>query len=53
MILDKTNQFDIFVLIEFVRFKIRNDERQKRMTSEITGSTGSLKTSAKRQFFVR
>jgi hypothetical protein len=39
--------------LDFVRFENRIDERRSKMTGEIAGSTGSLKTSTKRQFFVR
>ncbi len=38
---------------DFIRFENRIDERRSKMTGEIAGSTGSLKTSTKRQFFVR
>ncbi len=40
-------------ILDFVRFENRNDEHRSKMTSDIAGSTGSLKTSTKRQFFVR
>jgi hypothetical protein len=40
-------------MLDFVRFEHRNDERRNKMPSDIAGSTGSLKTSTKRQFFVR
>jgi guanylate kinase/C-terminal processing protease CtpA/Prc len=35
------------------RLDNRNDERTNRMTKDSVGSTGSLKTTTKRQFFVR
>jgi hypothetical protein len=41
------------ILIDFVRFETRNDEHRSKITSETAGSTNSLKTSTKRQFFVR
>jgi hypothetical protein len=43
----------IYWYIDFIRFENRIDERRSKMTGEIAGSTGSLKTSKKRQFFVR
>jgi len=50
---DTANLLVINKYNDFVRLVNRNDERRKKMTSEIAGSTGSLKTSTKRQFFVR
>ncbi|UJR30241.1 hypothetical protein I4U23_017779 [Adineta vaga] len=38
---------------DLVRVENRNDEQRNKMTSETAGSTGSLKTSTKRQFYVR
>ncbi|CAF3465528.1 unnamed protein product [Rotaria sp. Silwood1] len=43
----------IYKYDDFIRFENRIDERRSKMTGEIAGSTGSLKTSTKRQFFVR
>jgi hypothetical protein len=41
------------LIVDFIRFENRRDEHRTKMTSDIAGSTGSLKTSTKRTFFVR
>lgn len=43
----------IYKYDDFIRFENRIDERRSKMAGEIAGSTGSLKTSNKRQFFIR
>jgi hypothetical protein len=51
--LKKSIRSSFFSYLDFIRFENRIDERRSKMTGEIAGSTGSLKTSTKRQFFVR
>ncbi|CAF1133946.1 unnamed protein product [Adineta ricciae] len=47
-ILQVTNKYN-----DFARVESRNHEQRSKMTRETAGSTNSLKTSTKRQFFVR
>ncbi|CAF1315487.1 unnamed protein product [Adineta ricciae] len=48
-ILQVTNKYNV----DFARVESRNNEQRSKMTHETAGSTNSLKTSTKRQFFVR
>ncbi|CAF0856080.1 unnamed protein product [Adineta steineri] len=50
---DTANLHVIHKYNDFVRFESRPDEPTSKITRETAGSTGSLKTTAKRQFFVR
>ncbi|CAF1470067.1 unnamed protein product [Rotaria sordida] len=50
---DTTVVYVFYKYDDFIRFKTIMDERRNKMTGDIAGSTSSLKTSTKRQCFVR